>query len=68
VAGFDNLLICGSGDFVPVPGILECLDLSGGLTAVALGEEVVIILVAFERRVKIYEINRLIFDIESEYF
>jgi hypothetical protein len=51
-----------------VPGILECLDLSGGLTAVALGEEDVIILVAFERRVKMDKVNRFIFDIAAEYF
>jgi hypothetical protein len=42
--------------------------LSGGLTAVALCEEDVVILVALERRVKIYEVSRLIFDIASEYF
>jgi hypothetical protein len=60
--------VCGGGDFVPMPGIFECLDLSGGLAAVTLGEEDVIILVAIERRVKIYKVNRLIFDIASEYF
>jgi hypothetical protein len=60
--------VCCGGDFVPMPGILECLDLSNGLTAVTLGEEDIIILVTFERRVKIYEVNRLIFDIPSEYF
>jgi hypothetical protein len=32
------------------------------------GEEDVIILVAFERRVKIYKVNRFIFDIAAEYF
>jgi hypothetical protein len=57
-----------SRDLVPMPGILECLDLSGGPTAVALGEEDVIILVAFERRVKIYKVNRFVFDIAAEYF
>jgi hypothetical protein len=51
-----------------VPGILESLDLSGGLTAVALGEEDVIILAAFERRVKIDKVNRFVFDIAAEYF
>jgi hypothetical protein len=42
--------------------------LSGGLTAVTLGEEDVIILVALERRVKIYKVNRFVFDIAAEYF
>jgi hypothetical protein len=51
-----------------MPGILECLDLRGGLTAVTLGEKNVIILVTFERRVKIYKVNRLVFDIASEDF
>jgi len=51
-----------------VPGILECLDLSGGLTAVTLGEEDVIILVAFERRVKMDKANRFVFDIAAEDF
>ena len=51
-----------------MPSILECLDLSGGLTAFALGEEDVIILVAFERRVKMDKVNRFIFDIAAEYF
>jgi hypothetical protein len=44
------------------------VDLSGGLTTVALGEKDVIILVAFERRVKIYKVNRFVFDIAAEYF
>jgi hypothetical protein len=57
-----------SGDLVPVPGILECLDLSGGPTAVTLGEEEVIILVAFERRVKMDKVSRFVFDIAAEYF
>jgi hypothetical protein len=42
--------------------------LSGGPTAIALGEEDVIILVAFERRVKIDKVNRFVFDIAAEYF
>jgi hypothetical protein len=60
--------VCSGGDFVPMPGILECLDLSGGVTAVTLGEEDVISQVAIERRVEIYEVSRLILDIASEYF
>jgi hypothetical protein len=60
--------VCSGGDFVPVPGIFECLDLSGWVTIVALGEEDVIILVAFERRVKMDKVNRFVFDIAAEYF
>jgi hypothetical protein len=44
------------------------IDLSGGVTAVALGEEDVIILVTIERRVKINKVNRFVFDIAAEYF
>jgi hypothetical protein len=51
-----------------VSSILESLDLSGGPTAVALGEEDVIILVALERRVKMDKVNRFVFDIAAEYF
>jgi hypothetical protein len=42
--------------------------LSGWVTIVALGEKDVIILVALERRVKIYKVNRFVFDIAAEYF
>jgi hypothetical protein len=41
--------------------------LSGWVTSVTLGEEDVIILVAFERRVKIYKVSRFVFDIAAEY-
>jgi hypothetical protein len=51
-----------------VPSIFESLDLSGGLAAVALGEKDVIILVAFERRVKIYKVNGFVFDMAAEGF
>jgi hypothetical protein len=44
------------------------VDLSGGPTAVALGEKDVIILVALERRVKMDKVNRFVFDITAEYF
>jgi len=44
------------------------VDLSGGVTIVALGEEDVIILVAFERRVKMDKVNGFVFDIAAEYF
>jgi hypothetical protein len=37
-------------------------------TIVAIGEEDVIILVAFERRVKMDKVNRFVFDIAAEYF
>ena len=38
------------------------------MTIVTLGEEDVIILVAFERGVKIYKVSRFIFDVAAEYF
>jgi hypothetical protein len=44
------------------------VDLSGGPTAVTLGEKDVIILVTIERRVKIYKVSRFVFDIAAEYF
>jgi hypothetical protein len=44
------------------------VDLRGWVTIVALGEEDVIILVAFERRVKMDKANRFVFDIAAEYF
>jgi len=42
--------------------------LSGGVTAVTLSEEDVIILVTFERRVKMDKVSRFVFDIAAEYF
>jgi len=44
------------------------VDLSGGVTIVALGEEDVIILVALERRVRMDKVSRFVFDIAAEYF
>jgi len=41
---------------------------TNGVTIVAFGEEDVIILVAFERRVKMDKVNRFVFDIAAEYF
>ncbi|MCX5636308.1 MAG: hypothetical protein NTX52_01260 [Planctomycetota bacterium] len=44
------------------------VDLSGGPTAVTLDEEDIISLVTIERRVKMNNINRFVFDIAAEYF
>jgi hypothetical protein len=48
--------------------VLTAAASGDGLTDVALGEEDVIILVAFERRVKMDKVNRFAFDIAAEYF
>jgi hypothetical protein len=65
-AGFDYLVISFCGGLVPVPSIFKGVYLCGGAGAVLLLKEDVVILVAFERRVEINQVNRLIGDISPQ--
>lgn len=48
---------------VPLPSVLERLDLSRRPRAVLLGEEDVVVLVALERRVQVDEVHRLVLHV-----
>jgi hypothetical protein len=56
---------CGFG--VPLPGILERLDLRRSLRAVTLGEQDVVAGVGIERRIEVDEIDALIGDVSPEH-
>jgi hypothetical protein len=63
---FNHFLVGASGVGVPLPSILEGMNLGARLRAVLLGEEDVVILAGVERRVKIDEIDGLVFDVAPE--
>ena len=66
VAPFDNLLISSLGVDVPLPGVLEGANLGTGLRAVLLRKQDVIVLARVERRVKIDQVDRLVFHVSAE--
>src|SRR5690606_16655771 len=49
------------------PRVLERLDLGGGLGAVLLGEEDVVVLVGLEGRIEIDEVDGLVLDVAAQY-
>jgi hypothetical protein len=53
---------------VPLPGVLEGVNLGAGLGAVLLGEEDVVVLAGVEGRVKIDEVHRLVLYVALEDF
>ena len=56
------------GLVVPLPGVLEGVNLGARLGAVFFGEEDVVVLAGVEGRVEIDEVNRLVADVEPEDF
>src|SRR5580704_16159967 len=48
-SSFHNFVVSAGGFLVPLPGVLESLDLSGGAGAVLLRKEHVVILIALRR-------------------
>lgn len=67
-ASLDDFLVHGGGELVPLPRVLEGSELRGRAGAIFFGEEDVVILIAFEWRVEINEVNSLVFDIAAENF
>ena len=51
---------------VPLPGVLEGVNLGAGLGAVLLGEEDVVVLAGVEGRVEIDEVHRLVLNVALE--
>ena len=64
----DDLLVGALGVDVPLPGVLEGVNLGTGLGAVFLGEEDVVVLAGVEGRVEIDEVDGLVLDVALEDF
>ncbi len=64
----DDLLVGAHGVSVPLPCVLEGVDLRTGLGAVFFGEEDVVVLAGVEGRIEVDEIDRLVFDVALENF
>jgi hypothetical protein len=64
----DDLLQSALGVDVPLPGVLEGVNLGAGLGTVLLGEENVIVLAGVEGRVEVDEVHRLVLYISLEDF
>ena len=64
----DDLLVGALGVDVPLPCVLEGVNLGAGLRAVFLGEEDIVVLAGVEGRVEIDEIDRLVLHITLEDF
>ena len=62
----DDLLQSTHGLVVPLPGVLEGVNLGAGLGAVLFGEEDVVVLAGVEGRVEINQINSLVLDVAPE--
>lgn len=65
-AALDNFLVHGGGELVPFPSVFEGFELGAGAGAVLFGEEDVVVLVAFERRVEVDEVDGFVFDVAAE--
>ncbi len=65
-AALDDFLVHGGGKLVPFPGVFEGFELCGGSGAVFFGEEDVVVLIAFERRVEIDEVDGFVLDVAAE--
>lgn len=63
---FDDFLVHGERLHVPFPSIFEGFELGGGAGAVFFGEEDVVVLIAFERRVEIDEVDGFVSDVAAE--
>ena len=64
--GLHRLLVAQLGLQVPRPGVLEGLDLAGGLLAVMLREQHVVRRVGVERRVQVDEVYRFVRDVAPQ--
>ena len=62
----DDGLVGALGVDVPLPCVLEGVDLRTGLGAVFFGEEDVVILAGVEGRIKVNEIDGLVFNVALE--
>lgn len=65
-AALDDFLVHGGGKLVPFPSVFEGFELGGGSGAVLFGEEDVAVLIAFERRVEIDEVDGFVLDVAAE--
>lgn len=63
---FDDFFEHGGGELVPFPSVFEGLELGGGAGTVFFSEEDVVVLIAFERRVEINEVDGFVFDVKAE--
>ena len=64
----DDLLVCGLGLDVPLPGVFEGVNLGAGLRAVFFGEEDVVVLAGVEGRIEVHEIDGLVLYVALEDF
>ena len=62
----DQFLVGALGFLVPLPGVLEGLDLGTGAGAVLFGEEDVVVLAGVEGRVEVDEVHGLVLDVAAE--
>ena len=66
MSALDDFLVHGGGELVPFPSVFEGFELGGGAGAVLFGEEDVVVLVAFERRVEVDEVDGFVFNVAAE--
>ncbi len=64
----DDFFVSAHGVGVPLPCVLEGVDLGAGLRAVFLGEEDVVVLAGVEGRIEVDEIDGLVLDVAPEDF
>ena len=62
----DDLLVGAHGVNVPLPCVLEGVNLGAGLGAVFFGEEDVVVLAGVEGRIEVDEIDGLVFNVAPE--
>jgi hypothetical protein len=68
VATLDQFFIDALGFGVPLPRVLEGLNLRGGARAVLFGEQDVVVLTAVEGRVEVDEIDGFVLDLAAKDF
>ena len=64
----DDVLVGAHGVDVPLPCVLEGVNLGAGLGAVFFGEEDVVVLAGVEGRIEVDEIDGLVLDVALEDF
>ena len=65
-ASFHDFLVRKRGCLIPLPRVLEGVNLRGGLLAAALFEEDVVVLVGLEWRVEVDEVYRFVLDVTTQ--
>lgn len=66
-ATLNDFLVHGGGELVPFPSVFEGFELGGGAGAILFGEEDVVVLIAFERRVEVDEVDGFVFDVAKDF-